>query len=74
MGNVDGREIHLLFYSNAVAGREFVTTLARAMTYLTHQRHARVAGGRGALDVNFQRAAEQRSELSPGRGFAMAFI
>src|SRR6185436_19573903 len=40
------------------------------MTYLTHQRHKRAAGGHGALDVNLQRAAEPRPELSPGRGFA----
>ena len=40
------------------------------MTYLTHQRHKRVAGGHGALVVNLQRAAEPRPELSPGRGFA----
>jgi len=32
------------------------------ITYLTHQG---VTGGRSALDVNLQRAAEQRSELSP---------
>jgi len=28
-----------------------------------------LSGGRGALDVNLQRAAKQRSELSPRRGF-----